>query len=74
MGGILRSSTRAPPARKWLFKDKHLRPGSVCRNLPLGTSLVHRAQSPEQERFQLETTGGGGEGAGGAEGEFAAPG
>lgn len=48
-----------PPARKWLFNDKHLRPGSVCRNLPLGTSLVHRAQSPEQELVQLETRWGG---------------
>lgn len=48
VGGILHSSI-PPAARKWLFKDKHLRPGRVCRNLSLGTGLVQRAQSPEQE-------------------------
>lgn len=47
-GGILHSSI-PPAARKWLFKDKHLRPGRVCRNLSLGTGLVQRAQTPEQE-------------------------
>lgn len=46
VGGILHSSI--PPTAR-LFTDKHLRPGRVCRNLSLGTGLVQRAQSPEQE-------------------------
>lgn len=49
VGGILHSSIPPHSQGKWLFKDKHLQPGRVCRNLSLGTGLVQRARSPEQE-------------------------
>lgn len=49
-GGEFRAHYPPPPARKWLFKDKHLRPGSVCRNLhprgpALSTGLSHQSKN-----------------------------
>lgn len=44
----------APPSEEVAFQRKHVLPGSVCSNSPLGTCLVHRAKSPERQFVQLE--------------------
>lgn len=63
----------APPSEEVAFQRKHVLPGSVCSNSPLGTCLVHRAKSPERQFVQLEPRlGGSGQGRG-AEGGSAAP-
>lgn len=57
--------TLNPPSEEAAFQRKHVLPGSVCSNSPLGTSLVHRAKSPEHQFVQLEPRWGTGAGQGG---------
>lgn len=61
-----------PQGEKWLFKDKHLRPGTVFVGIhPRGPALSTGLSHQSKNSFSLR--GGGGDVAGGAGGNFCSP-